>query len=87
MGVAVRVVHHVQDQHDKRAWTHIKVPIAFAEQMMDELARYPAISSIEVRRSSGSVMVRHQYSLDELLDRLKRTGCDPRTVDSEAHQT
>lgn len=74
--IMVQVLEHEPAKPDQRARTTIRVPTQDAERVAHWLEQYETISSIEVRRSLGAVIVRHRLCLDELLLVLRMAGCD-----------
>ena len=85
MPTTASVAHHLRPSHRHPSRTRIRVPREVVEQVASRVRLLPQVSDVQARPSTGSILVQHQNSLDDLIAKLEAEGiCDVIGLPDEA---
>jgi hypothetical protein len=72
--VAASIAHHLPQHGAHLSRTRIKVPREAIENVLRHLERHPKVKSVDGNPTTGSVLVHHQGSLDDLIAEMEAAG-------------
>jgi hypothetical protein len=72
--VAASIAHHLPQHGEHLSRTRIKVQRDAVENVMRHLKCHPRVKSVNSNPTTGSLLVHHQGSLDDLIAKMEAEG-------------
>lgn len=70
----IQVIHHLPRHRHHGSRTRIKVSRSAVEKLARHIHNYPEVTCVETNDVTGSILVHHQNSLDDLIAQLEAEG-------------